>query len=177
MIAQGIVRKYGDAVNTDVIIPAKYLTSRDRGFLGEHCMEPIDPIFKSRVKPGDILVAGENFGCGSSREHAVLALQGAGISCVVASSFARIFFRNALNQGLPIVVCPDAARFAQEGQLIRVDTDGGTIEVEDKSFAAEKWPDFLNDFIAQGGVVPYVRARLAEEKQGLVAESREKRND
>jgi len=173
MIAQGIVRKYGDAVDTDVIIPARYLTSRNRAFLGEHCMEPVDPAFKSRIKPGDIMVAGENFGCGSSREHAVLALRGAGIGCVVANSFSRIFFRNALNQGLPIVACPDAAKFAQEGQPIRVDTARGTVEVGGKSFAAEKWPEFLNDFITQGGIVPYVRARLAEEKQRLAADNRE----
>jgi 3-isopropylmalate/(R)-2-methylmalate dehydratase small subunit len=164
MISEGTVRKFGDGVDTDVIIPARHLSRRDRAYLGQYCMESLDPDFVKRVKQGDVVVAGENFGCGSSREHAVLALQGAGISCVVAASFARIFFRNAINQGLAIVVCPDAARAAQEGETIRVDTGQGTIEVGGRCFATHPWPGFLNSIISDGGVVPFVRARLAAEK-------------
>src|SRR5882757_8870379 len=120
MATTAIVRKFGNAIDTDVIIPARYLTSRDPEILAPHCMEGADPNFASRINKGDVLVAGQNFGCGSSREHAVIALQGVGISCVVAASYARIFYRNSINQGFPILICPDAVATAREGQPITI---------------------------------------------------------
>ncbi len=158
------VRKYGDAVDTDIIIPARYLTSRDPAFLASHCMEGVDPDFPTRIRKGDVLVAGQNFGCGSSREHAVIALQGAGISCVVAASYARIFYRNAINQGLAIVICPEAAAHAREGQAIAVDLARGTVAIEGKIFQADPFPPFLQAIIAKGGIVPFVRDRLRDEQ-------------
>lgn len=154
------VRKYGDAIDTDVIIPARYLTSRDPAFLGSKCMEPVDPDFPKRIKPGDVMVAGRNFGCGSSREHAVLALQGAGISCVIAESYARIFYRNAINQGFPIIICPEAVAASREGDHIKVNLDTGVIEVNGGTFQAEPFPEFLQQIIDQGGLVNFVRHRL-----------------
>jgi 3-isopropylmalate/(R)-2-methylmalate dehydratase small subunit len=158
------VRKYGDAIDTDVIIPAQYLTSRDRAFLGSKCMEGVDPNFAKRINPGDVLVAGRNFGCGSSREHAVIALQGAGISCVIAASYARIFYRNAINQGFPIVVCPEAAAAAREGDSISVDLNSGRIDINGKVFTAQPFPEFLQQIIKCGGLVPFVKQRMAANK-------------
>jgi len=159
--ASATVRRFGDDIDTDVIIPAIYLTSHRPEVLARHCMEPLDPGFAGRVRPGDVLVAGRNFGCGSSREHAVLALQAAGISCIVAESFARIFFRNALNNGLPLVACPDAVRDAREGDAIRVDLDGGQVWLGARAYPFPVHPPFLAGMIRQGGLVEYVRRRLA----------------
>jgi 3-isopropylmalate/(R)-2-methylmalate dehydratase small subunit len=160
MTIQATVRKYGDAIDTDVIIPAPYLTSRDPKFLGSKCMEPVDREFATRIKAGDVMVAGRNFGCGSSREHAVLALQGAGISCVVAKSYARIFYRNAINQGFPILTCPDAVDAVEEGDPIRVDVATGRIEANGQTFQAKPFPEFIQQIIQTGGLVAYVRQRL-----------------
>jgi 3-isopropylmalate/(R)-2-methylmalate dehydratase small subunit len=166
MIINASVRTFGDDIDTDVIIPARYLSSRDPIELGRHCMEPLDPEFPKRVRPGDVLVAGRNFGCGSSREHAVLALKGVGVSCVIARGFARIFFRNALNQGLPVLTCPEAVDAAREGAPIKVDLAAGEIELDGKRFRAQPLPDFLRQVVASGGLTPYVRQRLAERRGG-----------
>ena len=149
MIFEGTVHKYGRDVDTDVIIPARYLTTNDPAELAEHCMEDIDAGFVSSVQPGDIIVAHENFGCGSSREHAPVAIKASGISVVVASSFARIFYRNAINTGLPIVVCPEAAREAQAGDRLRVDLAAGTVEnlTQGKTYDAEAFPPFMQELI------------------------------
>ena len=158
---------YGDNVDTDVIIPARYLSTSDPAELAPHCMEDLDPGFARKMEPGDMIVAGGNFGCGSSREHAPLAIKGAGVSCVIAVSFARIFFRNALNIGLPILECPEAARDIKAGQRLEVDLAEGRIRNLDtgRQYAARPFPPFLRDLVARGGLVPAVRARL-EEKRG-----------
>ena len=162
MIFEGTVHKYGRDVDTDVIIPARYLTTNDPAELAEHCMEDIDAGFVSSVQPGDIIVAHENFGCGSSREHAPVAIKASGISVVVASSFARIFYRNAINTGLPIVVCPEAAREAQAGDRLRVDLAAGTVEnlTQGKTYDAEAFPPFMQELIDKGGLLPYVKSRV-----------------
>jgi 3-isopropylmalate/(R)-2-methylmalate dehydratase small subunit len=161
MIAAGSVFKFGDDVDTDVIIPARYLNTADPAELAPHCMEDIDASFASRVRKGDILVAGENFGCGSSREHAPIAIQAVGAGCVIAASFARIFFRNAVNIGLPILECPDAARDCAGGDRLEIDLERGTIRnrTRDQIFHAEPFPAFVRDIIREGGLIPYV-ARL-----------------
>ena len=158
---------YGDNVDTDVIIPARYLSTSDPAELAPHCMEDMDAEFMKRMVPGDILVAGNNFGCGSSREHAPLAIKGAGVSCVIAASFARIFFRNALNIGLPILESPEASRGIEAGNRVEVDLAQGRIRNLDtgEEFSAKPFPPFLRDLVARGGLVPAVRARL-EEKRG-----------
>jgi 3-isopropylmalate/(R)-2-methylmalate dehydratase small subunit len=165
MILEGNAHTYGRDVDTDVIIPARYLNTSDPAELGSHCMEDIDPQFVARVRAGDIIVAQENFGCGSSREHAPVAIKAAGVSCVVATSFARIFYRNAINTGLAIVVCPAAARDAQSGDRLRVDLAAGTVEnlTQDKTYAAEPFPPFMQELIDLGGLIPYVKSRLAGE--------------
>ena len=164
MIFEGAVHAYGRDVDTDVIIPARYLNTNDPAELAEHCMEDIDAEFVTTVEPGDIIVAHENFGCGSSREHAPVAIKASGISVVVASSFARIFYRNAINTGLPIVVCPEAAREAQTGDRLRVDLAAGTVEnlTQGKTYGAEAFPPFMQDLIDRGGLLEYVKAQLAE---------------
>jgi len=161
---EGTVHKYGRDVDTDVIIPARYLNTSDAAELASHCMEDIDPEFVRRVRPGDIIVADENFGCGSSREHAPLAIKTAGVACVVAASFARIFYRNAINSGLPIVVCPQAAREAQSGDRLRVDLTAGTVEnvTRGATYEAVALPAFMEELIKRGGLLPYVKARLDE---------------
>jgi len=161
-ILRGKVHSYGDHINTDVIIPARYLNTSDVAELAAHCMEDIDAEFVSTVKAGDIIVGGENFGCGSSREHAPLAIKGAGVSCVIARSFARIFFRNAINVGLPVLVCPDAAADAKSGDELAVDLTTGNIEnvTKGKSYQAEPFPEFLQQIIAAGGLVEYTKKRL-----------------
>jgi len=161
---EGTVHKYGRDVDTDVIIPARYLNTSDAAELASHCMEDIDPEFVRRVRPGDIIVADENFGCGSSREHAPLAIKTAGVACVVAASFARIFYRNAINSGLPIVVCPQAAREAQSGDRLRVDLTAGTVEnvTRGATYEAVALPAFMEELIKCGGLLPYVKARLDE---------------
>ncbi len=155
MKVQGSVHKYGNNVDTDVIIPARYLNVSDGNELKNHCMEDIDPGFSSSVRSGDIIAAGENFGCGSSREHAPLAIKCAGISCVIAESFARIFYRNAINIGLPILECADAARAISDGDEISIDFDTGIITniTQGSVYAAEPFPPFIQDIISEGGLI------------------------
>lgn len=155
---------YGDNVDTDVIIPARYLTTSDPEKLAPHCMEDIDTSFATGVCAGDIVVAGNNFGCGSSREHAPISIKAAGVSCVVAGSFARIFFRNAINIGLPILECPEAVlpgAVAKDDEL-EIDLEIGTIvnKTNGRTFTAQPVPEFLQQLFDAGGLVPYVRARL-----------------
>jgi len=159
MKVQGTVFKYGDNVDTDVIIPARYLNTSDPKELASHCMEDIDAAFAKSVKPGDIVVAGKNFGCGSSREHAPISLKAAGVSCVIAETFARIFYRNALNIGLPILECPAAAQAIKSGDRVSVDFTAGTIKDETTggTFAAEPFPPFMQDLIAAGGLAGYAK--------------------
>ncbi len=162
MTLQGSVWKYGDNVDTDVIIPARYLNMSKAEELAQHCMEDIDANFARAVKPGDIIVAGENFGCGSSREHAPLAIKGAGVSCVIAKSFARIFYRNAINIGLPILACPEAVAGAQPGDALMVDLEAGTITNTRTGaiYRTSPFPPFIMGIIQAGGLVPYTRERL-----------------
>ena len=159
MNAKGRVFKFADNIDTDVIIPARYLTTSDPKELAKHCMEDIDSSFAGKVKDGDIMVAGKNFGCGSSREHAPLAIKGAGIRCVVAESFARIFYRNALNIGLPILECPSAAKAIKEGDEIEIDFDSGVISnvTTGEKFQAEPFPPFMKELIAAGGLTGYAK--------------------
>ena len=159
---------FGDNVNTDEIIPARYLVTTDAEELGRHCMDGIRPGFSAEVRPGDMVVAGENFGCGSSREHAPLALKGAGVSCVLAKSFARIFFRNAVNIGLPIVESPEAASAVKEGDRITVDLAAGAVTTPDgRTFKVAPFPDFLRRIMDAGGLMHIVRERV---KGGAAAE-------
>ena len=155
----GNVHKYGDNIDTDVIIPARYLNVSDKNELAKHCMEDIDTGFVSRVKSGDIIVAGKNFGCGSSREHAPIAIAGAGISLVIAESFARIFFRNAINTGLAIMECPEAAEKINDGDMLIVDTENGIIEntVSGETYKANPFPRFITDIINNGGLINYIK--------------------
>ena len=160
----GTVHKYGDHIDTDVIIPARYLSSFDDATLAAHCMEDIDPNFVKVVQPGDILVAGRNFGCGSSREHAPLAIKAAGVSCVIAENFARIFFRNAINIGLPVLECPAAAQEISAGDQVEVELSTGTIhdKTTGKTYQATPFPPFMQRLIDAGGLVAYTRAKLAK---------------
>ena len=155
MNAKGTVFKYGDNIDTDVIIPARYLNTQSAAELAAHCMEDIDRTFVTRVKAGDILVGGENFGCGSSREHAPVAIKTAGIDCVIAKSFARIFYRNAINIGLPILECPAACDAIAEGNTVRIDFDTGLItdETTGQQFQAVPFPPFIQQIIAKGGLM------------------------
>ena len=163
MIFEGTVHAYGRDVDTDVIIPARYLTTNDPAELAKHCMEDIDADFVTSVKPGDIIVAHENFGCGSSREHAPVAIKASGVSVVVASSFARIFYRNSINTGLPIVICPPAAMEARSGDTLRVDLVAGTVEnlTQESRHDADPFPPFMQELIDSGGLLPYVKSRVA----------------
>ncbi|MFH1169329.1 MAG: 3-isopropylmalate dehydratase small subunit [Chloroflexota bacterium] len=160
---KGKVFKYGADVNTDVIIPARYLNLSDPEELGKHCMEDIDPAFVSRVKPGDIIMATTNFGCGSSREHAPLAIKACGVSCVIASSFARIFFRNGIDIGLPLLECEAAVARTEAGDTLEVDLSRGKIKnlTRGLTFAAKPYPEFMAAIIAAGGLIEYTRQRLA----------------
>lgn len=155
----GKVFKYGDNIDTDVIIPARYLNAPDRASLASHCMEDIDPEFSTKVRTGDLMVGGANFGCGSSREHAPLAIQAAGIACVIAESFARIFYRNAINIGFPILECPEAAKAIRAGDTVSVDYATGVIRDETTGavFQAVAFPPFLQQIIACGGLVNYLK--------------------
>jgi len=164
MIFEGAVHAYGRDVDTDVIIPARYLNTSDPAELAAHAMEDIDTEFVNRVRPGDIMVALENFGCGSSREHAPVALKASGISVVVAASYARIFYRNAINTGLPIVVCPEAAAVAKAGDRMRVDLGAGTVEnlTQGTSYSAEPFPPFMQELIDRGGLMEYVKSQIPE---------------
>jgi 3-isopropylmalate/(R)-2-methylmalate dehydratase small subunit len=161
MRLQGRVWKYGDNVDTDAIIPARYLNVSTPEELAEHCMEDIDSSFAGGVRPGDMVVAGENFGCGSSREHAPLALKGAGVSCVVARSFARIFFRNAINVGLPILECPAAVDDVEQDHRLEVVLETGEVRnlTSGHNHQAEPYPSFMMEIINAGGLVPYTRQR------------------
>mgnify|MGYP005799012433 FL=1 len=159
MKAQGTVFKYGDNIDTDVIIPARYLNTQDARELASHCMEDIDKTFVTRVQAGDIMVGGENFGCGSSREHAPLAIKTAGIDCVIAKSFARIFYRNAINIGLPILECPAASEAIAQGDTVSIDFDTGVITdvTTGQTFQAEPFPPFIQKIIAAGGLMNSLR--------------------
>jgi 3-isopropylmalate/(R)-2-methylmalate dehydratase small subunit len=159
--------KYGDNIDTDVIIPARYLNISSAQELAQHCMEDLDAAFATAVQPGDVILAGENFGCGSSREHAPLAIKGAGVSCVVASSFARIFYRNAINVGLPILECPDAVRDAENGHLLEIDLQAGKIynRTMGTVHQAEPYPPFMMEIIEAGGLVPYTQKRMADPQE------------
>ena len=159
--AHGKVIKYGDNVDTDVIIPARYLNSSDPKELATHCMEDLDKDFLSRMKPGDIMVAEKNFGCGSSREHAPIAIKACGISCVIAETFARIFYRNSINIGLPIIECPEAVVGIDDGDEVSVDFDSGIITNVTKgtSFKGQPFPEFMQKIIDAEGLVNYINSK------------------
>ncbi|NQT05346.1 MAG: 3-isopropylmalate dehydratase small subunit [Dehalococcoidia bacterium] len=159
---KGKVHKYGADVNTDVIIPARYLNIYDPVELAKHCMEDIDEDFLKRVEPGDIVVATTNFGCGSSREHAPMALKAVGISCVIARSFARIFFRNAINIGLPLLESDEAVDNTEAGDIVEVDLSKGEIKnvTRNLTFTASPYPDFMAEIISSGGLIEYTKKRL-----------------
>jgi 3-isopropylmalate dehydratase small subunit len=161
MKIEGTVWKFGDNVDTDVIIPANYLVTTDMAELGRHCMEGVDASFADKVQPGDIIVAGKNFGCGSSREHAPMAIKGAGVSCVIAEGFARIFFRNAFNMGLPIFESPGVDKGISQGDKISVDQNTGEIinQTTEKRFVASPIPPFMQELIEAGGLIPFVLKR------------------
>ena len=155
MKAQGTVHKYGNNIDTDVIIPARYLNTADHKELASHCMEDIDKDFVNKVNKGDIMVGGANFGCGSSREHAPIAIKESGISCVIAKTFARIFYRNAINIGLPILECPAASDGIEAGDEVVIDFDSGIIENKTKgeSYKAQPFPEFIKEIIREGGLL------------------------
>ena len=159
--AKGIVFKYGDNVDTDVIIPARYLNTSYPAELAAHCMEDIDKEFVNQVKKGDIIVADKNFGCGSSREHAPIAIKAAGVSCVIAETFARIFYRNAINIGLPIVECPEASKGIEAGDEVEVDFESGVIKnlTKGTSFQGQAFPEFMQRIIAAEGLVNYINGK------------------
>jgi 3-isopropylmalate/(R)-2-methylmalate dehydratase small subunit len=160
---KGKVHKYGADVNTDVIIPGRYLNVSEAVELAKHCMEDIDKDFIKRMKPGDIIMATSNFGCGSSREHAPLAIKAAGVSCVIAKSFARIFFRNAINIGLPLLECEEAVDNTESGDILEVDLSTGKIKnlTNGKVFNAKPYPNFMSELISAGGLIEYTKKRLA----------------
>lgn len=155
MNALGTVHKFGDNVDTDVIIPARYLNTSSHSELAAHCMEDIDKDFVKNVKQGDIMVAEKNFGCGSSREHAPIAIKASGVSCVIASTFARIFYRNSINIGLPILECEEAAKDIKDGDTVSVNFDTGVItnDTTGKTYQAEPFPEFIQNIIAKGGLI------------------------
>lgn len=165
MVLRGRVHSYGDHIDTDVIIAARYLNTTDPAELAQHCMEDAGDEFITRVKPGDFMVAGENFGCGSSREHAPIAIKACGISAIIAKSYARIFFRNAINVGLPILASPAAVSDACPGDELAVDLETGAITniTQDKTYQAEPFPDFLLEIIQAGGLVNFVSAQVQKE--------------
>jgi 3-isopropylmalate/(R)-2-methylmalate dehydratase small subunit len=169
MSIQGRVWKLGDNVDTDQLVPGRYLSLTDPQVLGSHCLEDVRPEFSQQVKPGDVLVAGKNFGCGSSREHAPVALKALGISCLVAESFARIFFRNAINLGLPALASPEAAAALRDGDEVRIELDSGTIEDLSRPFrgTASPLPEFLTEIIEAGGMTAHVRERMRRQRARL----------
>jgi len=162
MNVKGNVIKYGNNVDTDVIIPARYLNTTDKKELASHCMEDIDHDFIKKVKAGDIMVAGKNFGCGSSREHAPIAIKESGISLIIAENFARIFYRNAINIGLPIVECESAAREIEDGDIVEMDLNSGVIKniTKNKEYLAQAFPKFIQSIIEAGGLVSAVKADM-----------------
>ncbi|MBQ8951028.1 MAG: 3-isopropylmalate dehydratase small subunit [Eubacterium sp.] len=161
MNAHGTVHKYGDNVDTDVIIPARYLNTADPAELAKNCMEDIDKEFVTRVKAGDIMVAGKNFGCGSSREHAPIAIKASGISCVIAENFARIFYRNAINIGLPIIECKEASEEIAAGDEVDINFDTGEITdiTTGKTYQGQAFPEFMQNIITQGGLINYINSK------------------
>ena len=161
----GKVYKYGDNVDTDVIIPARYLNAPSPDELAKHCMEDIDKDFKAKSQTRKIIVAGRNFGCGSSREHAPISIRACGVRCVIAASFARIFYRNSINIGFPILECPEATAAIQNGDEVSVDFDSGLIrdETTGKEFRATALPPFIGRIVEDGGLLPYLKARLEKE--------------
>lgn len=163
MKIKGKTWKYGNDVDTDAIIPARYLNTTSAKELASHCMEDADPWFASKVKPGDIIAAGKNFGCGSSREHAPIAIKAAGVSCVVARSFARIFYRNAFNMGLPILECPEGAERIRMGDELEIDLDSGIIEnhTRKETYRAQAIPAFMQKLIKAGGLIEYVQEQMS----------------
>jgi 3-isopropylmalate/(R)-2-methylmalate dehydratase small subunit len=170
-LLEGTAHVFGDNVDTDVLIPARYLTSTEPEELGRHCMEGLDPEFAERVSAGDVIVAGRNFGCGSSREHAALSIVGTGAACVVAESFARIFYRNAINVGLPIVECPGISTQATSGDRFRIDLDAGVVEnvTRGRRFTATPLPPFMRDILEAGGLMPWVKRELSAKGEARVA--------
>lgn len=162
MKIKGKAWKFGDDIDTDAIIPARYLKTIDAKELAAHCMQDADPEFASRIRPGDIIAAGKNFGCGSSREHAPIAIKAAGIGCVVAHSFARIFYRNAFNMGLPILECPEGAERIAGGDELEIDLDSGVIEnlTRKETYRAQAIPPFMQKLIKAGGLIEYVREQM-----------------
>ncbi|SNT08218.1 3-isopropylmalate/(R)-2-methylmalate dehydratase small subunit [Anaerovirgula multivorans] len=164
MKAMGTVFKYGNNVDTDVIIPARYLNTSDPSELAKHCMEDIDKEFCNNVKHGDIIVADKNFGCGSSREHAPIAIKATGVSCVIASTFARIFYRNAINTGLPILECEEAVKNISKGDQVEVNFETGVIynHTKNQSYQAEGFPAFMRKIIAEDGLIQYIKKNLKE---------------
>jgi 3-isopropylmalate/(R)-2-methylmalate dehydratase small subunit len=162
MVLKGRVHKFGDDINTDEIIPARYLNTSDPEELAKHAMEDADPEFLNKMKPGDFIVAGKNFGCGSSREHAPVALKAAGVAAVIAGSFARIFYRNAFNMGLPILESPQAAAALKAGDEIRVDLDTGVIThlTTGKKFSSQPLPPFMQELLADGGLMAHIKKSL-----------------
>ena len=164
---EGNAHRYGRDIDTDVIIPARYLTTTVPEELAKHCLEDLDPAFASKVEPGDILVAEENFGCGSSREHAPISIKAAGVSVVIAKSFARIFYRNAINIGLPIMECAEAVDGIKSGDRVAVDADTGTIAnlTTGQVFHAQPFPPFIQEIIEYDGLIPRTKAKLAKEQQ------------
>jgi len=159
---KGKAIKYGDNIDTDVIIPARFLNTSDPKELASHCMEDIDKDFKTKVKNGDIMIGGENFGCGSSREHAPLAIKESGISCIIAKSFARIFYRNAINIGLPILESKEAVENIQEGDIVSVDTENGIIKnlTKGTEYKSQAFPEFIKEIIKYGGLINYYRKKV-----------------
>lgn len=163
MNAQGTAYKYGDNVDTDVIIPARYLAIQDKNELAEHCMEDIDKDFVKKIKKGDIVVAGKNFGCGSSREHAPLVIKVSGVSCVIAETFARIFYRNAINIGLPIIECKAASEGIDDGDEVEIDFDSGKIynKTKNEAYKGQPFPEFMQRIIKAEGLVNYINEKDA----------------
>jgi len=165
MVVQGRAWRFGDNVNTDEIIPARYLNVTDTAVLARHCMEGADERFSSTVRPGDVIVAGRNFGCGSSREHAPLCIKAAGVSCVIGATFARIFYRNAINMGLPILECGEASERVQEGDSVRVDLGAGVITnlTRGERYRAAPFPDFMREIILSGGLMNWAMTHMVGE--------------
>lgn len=162
MLVQGKTIKYGDNVDTDVIIPARYLNTSEPSELAKHCMEDLDASFVEKVNDGDIIVAGKNFGCGSSREHAPIAIKASGISCVIADTFARIFYRNAINIGLPILECPEASVDIKDGNELKIDFDTGEIMniTKNKVYKATPFPEFMQEIISKNGLIGYTKSNI-----------------
>ena len=162
----GDVWKYGDDIDTDVIIPARYLNTSDPEELARHCLEDLDSEFTEKMSQGDIIVAGDNFGCGSSREHAPLAIKAAGVSCIIANSFARIFYRNAINIGLPIMESKEAVNSIAEGDRLSVDLDQGLIKnlTRDEEYQAKPFPEFMQELIASGGLINYLKKQVSNDE-------------